>query len=248
MISYESTQAVIDNVAAQLARAEHFNGFSYISTPLLFPNGGSVVVRVSQAVGGAFHVTDHGLGYDEAEMISGQHYYSRIASTVAANAGINFDQHSFFTVDVTEAQLAGAIVTVANCVLESVAQVFYKVEEYKVRQTSERMYAKISRVFKSAEIAREFSFRGASTHEWVFDTMVKQDSKIILFEAVSKNHNSVFATFTKFHDVARIEDAPIRASVICSPKKYGDYLSLLSQASHVVEQQASDGIFKMLAA
>jgi hypothetical protein len=59
------------------------------------------------------------------------------------------------------------------------------------------------------------------------------------FEAVNGNHNSVVSTVAKFHDLARLERAPSRVSVIRDPASFGDFLGVLSQASAVLQMAAS---------
>lgn len=243
-----STKKLLESIASQLSRVEHFDGFSYISTPLLFPSGGSVVVRVQKSASGDFVVTDYGLAYDECDLINGRYYFSRFAPKCANDYGIEFDQHSFFCIEVSESQLAGSIVAVANCVLETVSRVFARVEEFKAQLASDKLYERLSGIFGPSEIHRDFQIRGASNHEWRFDSMLNLNSKIVLFEAVSKNHNSVFSAVAKFHDIARIDAPPTRVSVIGKQKAYGDYLSLLSQASNVIEREASKDTYTKLAA
>lgn len=243
---YQDSKTLLDSVVSQLARVEHFDGFSFVSTPLLFPDGGTVVVRVQKDMD-AFFVTDWGLGYDESTLIDGQFYYSRIAPKVAESAGVEFDQHSFFVLRVSEQQLPGAIVAVANCVLEAVMQVHMKVNEYKARAASARLHERLTEVFRGAEVSRDVLFRGGSNHSWPFDSMVKKSSQIILFESVRKSHISVTSAYTKFNDVARAEDAPNRAAVIASKSGFGDYLPLLSQAAKIIERAANDEVYQSLA-
>ena len=239
-------QEIYEGIATQLARAEHFGDFSYISTPLLLPHGGTVVVRVSRSIEG-FTVSDHGIGAEEAALINGQHYYSKIAPKVAQDANIGFDQHSFFVVHASEGQLAGAVTSVANCVLAAVTSTFHRVEDYKARLASDRVYDRLLSVFDKHKISRDVSIVGASTHTWQFDTSVGlPGGKIVLFDAVGKHHNAVFSAVAKFHDVARSDDAPRRVAVIGKRSQYGDYLSLISQAASIVELAANDDTFKRL--
>lgn len=244
----EGDKTLFDSVASRLARAEHFAGFSCISTPLLFPSGGTVSIRVSRSFDG-FLVTDFGFGAEEADLIGGKHYYSRIAQRVAEAANVGFDQHSFFVLQVSEAQLPGAVSVVANCVHEAVTKTFYKVEERRVRDDGDRVYDRLSNIFNPRFIARNVSIIGSSNHEWQFDTGVTlSDGSLVLFESVSKHHSAIFPAVAKFHDVARSEHAPRRTAVIGKRETYGDYVSLLSQAASVVELTAPDDVYRKIAA
>ncbi len=237
-------EALFESVAKQLARAEHFGGFSYISTPLLLPNGATVVVRVSRSLDG-FLVTDHGLGADEADLIDGKSFYSRIAPKVAQAANIGFDQHSFFVLQVSEDKLPGAVTVVANCVHEAVSRTFFKVEERRAKGDAERVHERLTSVFDARSVARDVHIIGSSNHEWSFDNAVTlEGGDMVLFEAVSKHHTSVFPAVAKFHDVARNDNAPKRVAVIGKREAYGDYVSLLSQAARVVELSAADSAYR----
>ncbi|MEL7527479.1 MAG: hypothetical protein AAFN16_17000 [Pseudomonadota bacterium] len=241
-------EALFESVAMQLARAEHFGEFSFISTPLLLPNGATVVVRVSRSVEG-FLVTDHGLGADEASLIDGSYFYTRIAAKVAQAANIGFDQQSFFVLQVSEAQLPGAVTVVANCVHEAVTKTFQKVEERRAKRDADRVYEKLTGVFDAKTIARDVHIIGSSNHEWSFDSGVTlDDGRMVLFEAVSKHHSSVYPAVAKFYDVARNDNAPQRVAVIGQRKAYGDYISLLSQAARVVELSSAPSVFRKAAA
>ncbi len=237
---------LLDKITAQLSRVQHFDDFSFVSTPLLLPNGGSVVVRISKNIEG-FLVTDHGLGFNETELIDGGHYYSRIAPKVAKLSGITFDQHSYFVLQVKEEQLAGAIKTVANCVLESVTQVFYKVAEHKARLASDKMFERLTNIFDERFLTREYEVIGESTHSWTFDSALRRDDNIVVFDMVNKHHNSIYQAVTKFHDVARAEFAPKRVAVIGKQKEYSDLLPVLSQAANVVELNGRRETFLKLA-
>jgi len=239
---------VYETVAAQLARVEHFRDFSYITTPLLFPYGGGISVRVSRNIDG-YLVSDHGIGAEEANLIDGSAYYARIAPRVAAEAGVQYDSHSFFVLQVTEDRLVGAVTTIANCVHEAVFETYKRVEEYKARAASDQLFEKLTAVFDPSSVARDVEIVGASSHKWAFDSAVRlQSGGEALFETVGKHHNAVFSAVTKFHDVGRIELAPMRVAVIGKRVDYGDYLSLLGQAAKVVEMTANDNSYRSIVA
>ncbi len=239
---------IIESVAAQLSRVEHFDGFSFISTPLLFPNGGQVLVRVEQTADGSFFVSDHGIGADESEMIDGLVIYSRLAREVAKVAGIGFDQQSFFILRASEGKLAGAITTVANAVQEAVVQTYNKVEHVRAKKASDKMFNKLTNIFDAKYVAKDVVILGASNHSWPFDGQVKIRDKVVLFDSVSNHHNSVVSAVAKFYDVARSDISPTRVAVVEHPDSMGDLLSLLTQTADVIELNAPESSYKRLAA
>ena len=63
------------------------------------------------------------------------------------------------------------------------------------------------------------------------------------FEAVSKYPISIVNTSTKFGDIARLENAPNRVSVVESKKALGTYLGVLSYNSSVIERSVGDPVY-----
>src|SRR5262245_53337013 len=73
---------VVDAVAREIAAAEHRAGGSYVRTPLLYPGGANVVVRIEQG-DGRFFVSDIGLGHQEAELMGAGSMYAKPARIIA---------------------------------------------------------------------------------------------------------------------------------------------------------------------
>lgn len=86
---------IADAVAREIVSTKHRHDGSFISTPLLYPSGSTVVVKIHQA-GEQFFISDIGLGYQEADMMGAGSIYARHARVIAENAGIRFDSQSFF--------------------------------------------------------------------------------------------------------------------------------------------------------
>lgn len=235
----EAFRKAIDEVSRQIVAADHREGLSYLKTPLLFPSGSSIVVRIVDAFPD-FLVSDHGAGYDEAELMGASGSYARYARAVAESAGIGFDQHAFFVTKATRQQLAGAVVTVANCALEAATIAAYKLSERRQSDQAEALYRRLVSVFPNRPVAKDVSIRGQSNTEWHVALMVQSDGKRTLFEPVSNHHTSVFAASTKFHDIAAAEDAPGRVAVVRNKADLKTYLAVLSQAADVIERNAPD--------
>jgi hypothetical protein len=112
--------ATVENAARELVSVEFHNGSAFIRTPILYPSGSTVVVRVDDN-GKSYFVSDFGMGYQEADLMEASLIYGRHARTIAEMAGIRFDSEAFFVIEVSREQLAGAIATIANCSQEAVA-------------------------------------------------------------------------------------------------------------------------------
>lgn len=237
----------VESVARQLVTADHKGPGSYIKTPLLYPGGSSVVIQVSDSYPD-FFVTDFGAGYNEAEMLGGSAIFTRYARQVAEQAGIGFDQHSFFIMRATRKQLAGAVVTVANCSQQAVAIAAYKLSEKKYSDETERLFTRLISVFPSRQVAKDVEVIGQSNTRWHVATLVKGDGHPTIFEPVSSHHTSIFAASTKFRDIAELEGAPRRVAIVRKKAELKTYLAVLSRAADVIEQDASDETFTRLAA
>jgi hypothetical protein len=88
---------------------------------------------------------------------------------------------------------------------------------------------------------------GASSTQWRVAAIVKVGKKPAIFDAVASQHTSVFAASAKFHDIALIEQAPIRIAMVKKKADLGTYLGVLAQAANVVEQDISDTVLHRLA-
>ena len=67
-----------------------------------------------------------------------------------------------------------------------------------------------------------------------------------LFETVAKHHQSVVNAVAKFGDIARLENASMRVSVVKHKADLGRKLGLLSQTSSVIEESKPDRTYERL--
>ena len=237
---------LVDEVARKLITVNHDAGHSFISTPLVYPNGTSVVIRIEDAQG-EYLVTDFGVGSEEAAMMGASAMYSRCARVVSEAANIGFDNHSFFAIRVTREQLAGAVVTVANCSKEAVNIMAYKLADRRTKDAEEMLYNRLIGIFPKQRIARDVSIVGQSNTEWHVATLVRGEQCQTIFEPVSAHHVSVCAAATKFHDIAEVEDAPSRVAVVEKKVDLKTYLAVLSQSASVIERGSSDDTYNQVA-
>ena len=241
-------QRAIDDVARQIVAADVRSGQeAFIKMPMLYPSGSTVVIHVA-AVGESFFVTDHGAGYDEAEMMGGSATFSRNAPMIAEKSGIGFDRHSFFVAEALRDQMPGAVVAVANCSLEAVSITAFKLAERRFADDSDTLYERLVRIFPRHSVARDASVVGASATPWHVAALVRGTRHPTIFEPVSSHHTSIFAATTKFHDIAEIEDAPARVAVVRKKAELKTYLAVLTQAASVIERDAPNETIQRLAA
>lgn len=240
-------QAAVEAVARQIVTAEHRDGTSYIQTPLLYPSGSTVVVRINDAYPN-FFITDFGSGYSESEMMGASAIFARNARGVAESYGVQFDEHAFFVMEATREQLAGAVVTVANCSYQAVALAAFKLAERRQADDTEALYRRLVTVFPKRKVAKDAEVMGRSTTKWSVATIVMGDGHPTIFEPVANHHSSIFAASTKFHDIAAAENAPGRVAVVRSKADLKTYLAVLSATANVIERGVPDTTIQRLAA
>ena len=238
--------SLIEHVARELVTVNHDAGHSFISTPLMYPTGSSVVVQINDA-GDEYFVTDLGLGYEEAVMMGASNIYARYGKNIAHNAGVGFDSRAFFATRVTKDQLPGAIATIANCSQEAVTIATYRIADRRQSSAIDNLYSRLTRTFSPQRILRDVPVLGSSNKKWHVAAMVEVGQNRSIFEPVSPHHASIYAATTKFHDISRVENAPTRVAVVERKADLKDNLAVLSQSANIIERDASDETYRRLA-
>src|SRR5215210_804504 len=129
----------------------------------------------------------------------------------------------------------------ANCSCRAAGQAALKLSEQKDRHADDLLYERLVRIFPQQSVIRRAEIMGASNHKWRVASLVTLSSgRRAAFDFVANHHNSVASTAVKFHDLARLEPHPARISVVRDRRPFGDLLGVLSQASSVVELNASN--------
>src|SRR5437763_1256673 len=98
MVAISNKADLIEDVARQLVSTEHDAAGAFVTLPLLYPSGSTVVVRIN-AGDGRYFVSDWGLGNRESEMYGAGLHYARHARTIADKAGVGFDNQAFFVME-----------------------------------------------------------------------------------------------------------------------------------------------------
>lgn len=238
-------QEVVRSAAQQLVSIDPSRNGAYVRTPLLYASGSYVVIRVD-AGGGEFFVSDFGAGHEEAQQLGASATFKRVAKTVAEANGVGFDTHSFFALTVSEAQLPGAIASIANASQEAVNITALKASERSLRDDNDELFDRLRGIFSPKAIAKDANIVGASNTQWHVSTLVTIQNKMVAFEAVSKAPQSIVFASTKFSDIARLPKAPGRVAVVSNKKALGTYLGVLSHNADVIERKVEDRIFHRL--
>lgn len=248
-VSEQSKQRVakaVDSAISQLVSVRHSDQSSMVGLPIFYPSGAAVTVIV-EAVRAGFYVTDGGFAYREIAMVGGEALFQRTAKRVAEFIGVDVNSRKFFATAPVE-QLASAIADVAAASERTAHTVIERISNRHDNELAMSLYRRLTEVFGSARVEPEAKIKGASTREWDVSDLVHLDGHQVAFDIVTNNHASVYASSTKFHDLSLLAKRPITVSVVRDKKALGSYLAILSQASHVIQDNVPDEVFAKAAA
>jgi len=239
---------IVEAVAREIVSTDHRAGGSFIRTPLMYPGGATVVVRVDQG-DNRFFVSDVGLGYQEAELMGAGSMYVKPARVIAEEAGVRFDNQAFFVLEASRDQLPGAVVTIANCSQHAVMRASDALAEKTFEDRKSRLYDKLVGVFERKVVKKNVEIIGASTQKWPIATIVTlHGHRPTIFEPVTKHPNSVAHAAMKFGDIALLkQDAPHRVAVVQSKAELGKLLTILSRSADVIDDNETNDRIRRLA-
>lgn len=244
----QTAREMIDEAIRRMVTAEHFHAGSVISMPVIYPSGSAVVIEVT-IQNGVFLVSDRGGGAQEAELMGASRHFKKEAQRISDEAGIRFNGHDMFVVEVAENALQGAMMVVANCSQEAATQAVYRATERAESDAKDILFARLSSIFGAKDVAKDAEVIGASNHSWKVSVLVSGHPRLAMFEPVSSSYISVVGTTAKFYDLANLESAPIRVAVVRSREEIGDFYGVISAASNrVIELSASNDQFERLVA
>lgn len=241
-----SFEDAITAAAQRLVAVRHEATGSFITTPLMYPSGGAVVVWIDRS-SPHFVVSDFAFGARECEIMGAdRRQYQKYAGPVAEASGVTLLSDGSFQALVTEGQLEGAIKTIANCSNEVCSRFANRVHQRQRADVKTVLLSKLVRMYGPRVVGREVEFKGASNTPWQIDAVVTSSSGIALFETVTPWFPSVTSTLAKFGDIKLLPSPPIRTSVLSSEDGFGSWVTALAQAGHVVQATATDATFSRL--
>lgn len=229
-----------EQVARGLSKASVLDSRAFIRTAVLFPSGSAVVVAIEAEGGDRYRVSDLGQGDDEADLLGIAATYRNQAREVAELSGLVFDNGAFVLTRASAGQLVGATMAIANAANRALDRAMQRAEQRQHRTAADRLVDRLARLFTPAAVARDAEVRGASTHPWTFDALVQTDGRRAVFDVVTPHPASVAFATTKFHDLARLENAPVRIAVVHRKASLREFLTVVSQAAKVIEDEAGD--------
>lgn len=240
-------ELLIGSAVQQLVSVRHDSSGAFITTPTMYPSGGSVVVWISREPP-YFLISDYGFAYREcAIMGADRRQYMKRAEPVAEAAGVRISNDGAFEVTVSEGQLEGAIKTIAACAQEVAMRFAHRICQRQRADVGTVVFRKLERLYGDRAVSKEVDFLGASQSHWNIDVMVRRDDEIALFDTVTPWAQSVAFTLAKFGDIRLLDNPPTRTAVLAQKSGYGSWLTALAQTASIIQATAGDDVFKRAA-
>jgi hypothetical protein len=240
-----STNSVAKEVAQALAFARETNGVPMVVTPLLYPGGGRVVLRLEDSREG-YIVSDYGAGRREAELMGGGTIYNAIAKRAAERFAVRYDSHMLFELEVPREALVTAAIAVANASQHAVTGTAETLSERRAQDQRSMLFNILKGVYPKDSIHLGQRFSGHSD-SWEFDAVVITPQRPALFQIVTPYPAAVNAAVVKFLDVKDAgADKTIRVAVPTSVEKT-PHIQLLARTARIVAMDAPASSFKLTA-
>lgn len=240
-------EALVADAAAQLISVRHDASGSFVTTPLMYPSGGAVVVWIDR-LPPYFRVSDFSFGARECEIMGAdRRQFHHHAEPVAEATGVELAKDGTFQVFVAEGQLQGAIKAVASASLEVAHKYANRVQRRQLADVKQALVHRLERQFGKRAVDKDIEFKGASTTAWQIDARLSHGDHIALFETVTPWFPSVASTLAKFGDIKLLENAPSRNAVLAHKEGFGSWLTALSQNGNVIQAAADDRAYERAA-
>lgn len=230
-----------EEIAKTLAYAKQSGSDQLIVTPLLYPSGSMVVVRIDKSADGYF-VSDYGCGARETSMMGeSEKIFRRQAKKASELHGVKFTEDLFYDSDVPAEALVGAVICVANASKYCVEQTALAVATAERNTRRELLWSHLEVAFQGTKIVRGGEVSGASDR-WEFDAVVQREVQPVLFELVSPTGGSVNAAVTKFLDIRDLGPEMFGRVAVTVDRANTPHLAVLARNAQIIglKSPASD--------
>jgi hypothetical protein len=244
MAEIRSIQELTDSLLPRMVAARHWHDASFINLPMVYPSGGFVTVRLTQAAGG-IKVSDAGFAYQEADMLGAGRSFANTAKPIAEYYDVQVGSRSVFA-DVTPAEVERAIFDVSAASHLIAERIVSRAVEADEATVSDVLKSRLDHLF--AKVDYDEQVTGASSTEWEVSAIARIDGRHAVFQAVANHPSSIYKTSTAFHDIAALDDAPLLVSVVSSKAEFGKSYNILAQAGRVIEVAQPDEVYLRAAA
>ncbi len=239
-MSHADLEAIGNDVAKALSRSRVRNSSVFVATPIVYPNGTGVAVKIDQGKDG-YVITDDGYAEVIAEDMGALSAMHRVATGVALRAGLKYERGTFSIEGVERNVLHVAVASVANASAQAVERTLASVEKPRLTRSREVFDKRLKEAFGDA-VSFDVEHLGATGRRWDFSAGVSYAGTFErLFELVSPSIQAVGIANMKISDVRSMTDPPtVTAALIDYDKTDPTLRSILSNAGSLVIAASDD--------
>lgn len=206
--------AIAAAVARGLAHAQAKDGEIVVQTPIAFPSGRLVAIKI---IGGpdVYTVSDDGAAMQEADLLGILQGGRREARKVAQSQDITFNEWELFESGIPADRLVGYAAIIANAAAMVMIRTADRFADTFSMQSRDDLVVRLTRIFGIRNVARNVDVIGSSAKSWNFDASVTlQSGRPGLFSIVTPSPTSIAFAYAKFDDVSRSDAAPFLGAVL----------------------------------
>lgn len=238
-------RAAVESAARDLLRVKHWADVSFVSLPLIGPDGSPITVRISRDMAG-FRVDDAGRTFQAFDRLGLGRSFSGIAPHVVDDDSVAVSDHSLVSF-ADEGSLEAAIMDVGLASWSIYNRHYEKADDIGEEALEERLRDRLAAIFGSGLDSKQ-TIDGSSTTHWTVSAVLHVDNRLAVFQAVSDGGNSLYRASAIFHDLASLAKPPSLVAVVRDKEELGSKLGLLSQVARVIESGQPDEVYKRAAA
>lgn len=228
----------IRKAVSDLVRVSVWGNAFLVTTPLAYPSGSIVGVRISPAQGG-YWVSDFAMGYREAESLEAQRSFGSHAGRMKEELGVEYTDGHEIRVFARGEQLGWAIRRVSYASHRVMQKAYHSTPEWDEQEIGAALYHRLRSLFGDAASSK-ISVVGSSNLDWKFAAQVQLGRRRVLFDVVTPYYTSVCSAVSKFTDIRRLGEDNHPVAVVDDLTKMGKWLPLVSQEAEVIEDDASE--------
>ncbi|MDD2878172.1 MAG: hypothetical protein PHT60_09125 [Acidiphilium sp.] len=237
----------IQSAVSQLVRVSFWGNFYLVTTPLVYPSGSMVGVRITPDKAG-YIVSDFAMGYREAESAEAQRSFGAHAGRLKEHLGIEYSDGHEVRLHVQEKQIASAIRRVAYASHRIMMKVYDSTPAWDEQEIGASLFQRLRDMFGDTKVKGDVTVLGASNIDWHFTAEVQNTHKRTFFDVVTPHHSSVFSAVSKFSDIRRLGGGVQPVAVVSDLNGMGKWLPLIAQEAEVIQDDASEDTIRNLVA
>ena len=232
-----SPKAALDRIAAALVHVRETAKGGTIVTPVLFPSGAHVSVRVVLESDHCL-ITDDGAAFAEADMMGAVDIFKRAGRTVAEEAGIRFNSYEIFEAHASLETAPGIVAIIADAARRTIQITAERLAKRLYDETRVDVVDRLIDAFGPHSVRRDAAISGASTHDWSVDAFIDIGPGAAV-EVISPAPVSVSSSYMKLDDIRRLENAPRTVGALTSRRAFkADQLLILGRTAKLIEARS----------